>query len=108
MLTVVPKLYGVLFSLNVCVCVGQFPLEVPQLLNHLFSHLLPTPRIAKYKQIQRPNENRVLLLITKFKEADEGRYQCSLTNPITGQTFTSPEVWNLRSIGEQFSVYFES
>ncbi|KAL7055170.1 hypothetical protein AAHC03_024450 [Spirometra sp. Aus1] len=48
-------------------------------------------RKDKYKQIHRPGENRVMLLIYPFKEGDEGVYTCTFRNPITGEELQSPE-----------------
>uniref|UniRef100_A0A5K3FTK6 Ig-like domain-containing protein n=1 Tax=Mesocestoides corti TaxID=53468 RepID=A0A5K3FTK6_MESCO len=50
----------------------------------------------KYKQVRRPNENSVLLLINSFKTSDEGDYRCSLTNPVTGRTVWSPMIVRLQ------------
>uniref|UniRef100_A0A0R3WSB9 Ig-like domain-containing protein n=1 Tax=Hydatigena taeniaeformis TaxID=6205 RepID=A0A0R3WSB9_HYDTA len=52
--------------------------------------------IEKYKQVHRPNEDRVLLLINSFKTSDEGDYRCTLTNPATGRTVWSPEIVRLQ------------
>ncbi|KAL5964636.1 Cell adhesion molecule-related/down-regulated by oncogene [Taenia solium] len=49
----------------------------------------------KYKQVHRPNEDQVLLLINSFKTSDEGDYRCALTNPIT-MTVWSPEIVRLQ------------
>ncbi|VDL94373.1 unnamed protein product [Schistocephalus solidus] len=49
----------------------------------------------KYKQIHRPGENRVMLLIYPFKEGDEGVYTCTFRNPITGEEMQSPETVRL-------------
>lgn len=50
----------------------------------------------KYKQVRRPNEDRVLLLINNFKTSDEGDYRCTLTNPMTRRTVWSPEIVRLQ------------
>ncbi|KAL5105771.1 Hemicentin-2 [Taenia crassiceps] len=50
----------------------------------------------KYKQVHRPNEDRVFLLINNFKTSDEGDYRCALTNPITRRTVWSPEIVRLQ------------
>ncbi|VDD76954.1 unnamed protein product [Mesocestoides corti] len=59
----------------------------------------------KYKQVRRPNENSVLLLINSFKTSDEGDYRCSLTNPVTGRTVWSPMIVRLQIRG-QLAVLF--
>ncbi|VDO15455.1 unnamed protein product [Rodentolepis nana] len=50
----------------------------------------------KYKQVLRPNEDQVILLINSFKVSDEGDYRCTLTNPVTKATVWSPEIIRLQ------------
>ncbi|VDL11768.1 unnamed protein product [Hymenolepis diminuta] len=52
--------------------------------------------MQKYKQVHRPNEDQVILLINSFKASDEGDYRCTLTNPVTKATVWSPEIIRLQ------------
>ncbi|VDN12052.1 unnamed protein product [Dibothriocephalus latus] len=62
---------------------------------HFFHNGTLVENSDKYKQIHRPGENRVMLLIYPFKEGDEGVYTCRFRNPVTGEEMRSPETVRL-------------
>ncbi|CAH8659981.1 unnamed protein product [Dicrocoelium dendriticum] len=52
----------------------------------------------KFRIVERPDKQRLSLLIHKVQPLDVGTYRCAVTNPLTGEKKYSPEVTQLKLI----------